>query len=413
MIDTELYDRQPPEGKIGRKSALPVLFHLRDVSRPAVRRPVDEIVAPSSAAATTPSETFESAPQFSPPTALAIPLPPAPYASEPAPAASSLDISPILPEPPPAPLELTPSSTAALVEDSDQAATTSTGPSGTEKNTLEVRPARRYKTPPTEEWFATHGKFIAAGFVLALIGTMYLARTTRKSSPSASHPTQSAPLLADAKASANDAAITIDLPTAASSSAVATAKPVAAPEGSQVDLQLPVAAQTEPSPAATAEKTAGSDSLFVFQPNKRTDERVAARNDLVPASANLPSPPPNMPATSPTGTMPAAYPVTNSPALYQEPPSASTSYPRTAAPSLPVAAPPLPSLPPATPAAGSALPPAMQNAYAPPNGPTAINRPAAMPWQPPAGAPPLPGPYQSPDNIARGPRYERTGSGNY
>src|SRR5207237_59065 len=39
---------------------------------------------------------------------------------------------------------------------------------------------RKPQTPASEDWFASHGKFIAIAFVLALIGTVYFARTNRR-----------------------------------------------------------------------------------------------------------------------------------------------------------------------------------------------------------------------------------------
>lgn len=441
MIDTELYDRRPPGGGSAGKRELPVLFHLRDVSRPRVVRPAEVASPPPTVAEPPPPVTTETI--FSPASVPAsAPLPAAPpspvfYALEPMPAAPKLNViqpvaaQPLLPPASPPPDIPPPAETTIAAPPPAEAATASkerssaasiaaestTAESATAASTAaEVRPARRFKTPRTEEWFATHGKFIAAGFVLALIGTILLAKTTRKTAPQASHPAHSAPLLASTETSATgDAAIKIDLPAASSNSAVAVTKPVAPSEAPKVELQLPVAAQADASPAATAEKSANGDSLFVFQANNRTEERVAARTDVSPAAANLPSPPPAAAAAPSTGTPPAAYPVTSSPALYQERPFAPTSYPRTSAPmlppsmppSMPVAAPPLPPAPSGAPYPGTAMPPMAQGAYVPPGGQVPST------WQPPVGAPPLEGPYQSPETTARGPRYERTGSGNY
>src|SRR5262249_10159950 len=44
---------------------------------------------------------------------------------------------------------------------------------------------RKLKTPLVEDWFTTHGRYIAVGFVLALIATVYFARMNRQSAPPA------------------------------------------------------------------------------------------------------------------------------------------------------------------------------------------------------------------------------------
>ncbi len=411
MIDAELYDRRAPEGRLGGKRELPVLFHLRDASRPRVVRPTAEESLPLATADTpAPSAAESGTPAFTAAFEPATTSPPAMYAL--APALPQLNVvQEVLEQPSSSPPAAPAAEKAPAITPLAEAASASDVPSSTEVGAADVRPARRFKTPPTEEWFATHGRYIAAGFVLALIGTVYLARTTRKATPPASATTQSAPLLAESETSvATDSAVTIALPPASSSSAVAVAKPVA-PEAPKVELQLPVASQVDRSPAAAAEQSASGDSLFVFQPTKRAEERVAVRDAPVPASANLPAPPLTSPAenSSANASLPAAYPVTSSPVSYQESSSAPASYPRTSAPTLsppmPVASPPMPTVPVGTPFPSNA--PLTQGAYVPPGGMSPSS------WQPPVAAPPLPGTYQSPETIARGPRYERTGSGNY
>jgi hypothetical protein len=290
-------------------------------------------------------------------------------------------------------------SLAKAVETVTQAEATSDSASSVDEPAATASPpTHRLKSPPLEDWFAAHGKFIAAGFVLALCGTVYFARTTRKQGPVASNPAATAPLLAETETALTP---TISVPKVESLpplTAVAESKgrPGAAEE-SKVELQLPVATPQD-STAAVAEKPAsGGDSLFVFQPSKRGEERVASLPQVTAASANAPAPP----ATTDAGPqMPLSYPVTSSPPLYQGTPAAGPGYPTHAAPA--VAPPPMP------PGPTPVVPPAagFQPGVPPQGWPQ-------QSWSPPAAAPPMAGPYQSPQTIARGPRYERTGSGNY
>jgi hypothetical protein len=217
---------------------------------------------------------------------------------------------------------------------------------------------------------------------------------------------------------------------------VAIAAPLASqplPVESKVELQAPLTPQPEAASIAS-DRPASGDNLFHFPAANRSEERVAARTDVAPASANVAAAPPNTPAAA-AASLPAAYPVTNSPSLYQDAASAAPSYPQTAAPVFPpvqpraggmpfpgVAAPPLPAAPPPGAGAGMYSPPGIGQAPFIAPAPAIAQAPAmpqAPAWQPPAiaqapmGPPPLPAVYQSPETIARGARYERTGSGNY
>jgi hypothetical protein len=389
----QLLDDQVQRPELGDQLAttaerkLPVLFHLLDVSRPRAPKPaVQPVDLVSSSPAAQVNRELELELSLAP-------LSPAPLspiaefrvADEPAVSAltssAAVDQSPepstdFVAVPQVTPLvaaETTPAAgTVQMAAPAPKAAPPVSLPATRHIN-------RRKKPAVADDWFAAHGKFIAVAFVLALIGTVYFARTSRRPVKQEEMVRPVAPLIELASVS--------QLPTTTTTLAASTSPPslattsaavAASPTPATVELHMP----TTPAPqvAATNEKQVGSDNLFVFPPNK-PDERVAARPESA-ANASRPAAAATPPATA---TMPPAYPVTASPPLY----AGAATYPQTAAPPLAAASPPN----------------AYQQALSPPGPP--------LPAAPPAADYGHPSPYQSPDNVARGPRYERTGSGNY
>jgi hypothetical protein len=240
--------------------------------------------------------------------------------------------------------------------------------------------SRGRRTAASEDWFASHGKFIAIGFVVALIGTVYFARTNRQPSSSPKAEQASKTLVAD-----NETAVS-----PAEMSATTSVKTVAVVSDSKVELQRPSApaliAKDEP-----ASKSPSSDKLFDFA-GRQQDERMAAR----PTTRSEVSTPPEQPRTTTEESKMPPAPTTN--------------------PSAPVLAPAYP----VTGAPGGAYP-ATQSPASPTNSPATYTNQfvgqttqpsaSATGWAPPGGV--NTSQNQPLDNTARGPRYERTGSGHY
>jgi hypothetical protein len=236
-----------------------------------------------------------------------------------------------------------------------------------------------------DDWLTAHGKYIALGFVLALVVTIYLARSNRgtPAQPVASahaHPGEAAnqpakaaerkeatvvsastsPANAKAKAKASQAAET-------SPAKLAEASPVKP----QTDLHPPTTPQLvrEPAPQPRA------DGLFPWA--DPAEDRLASR-ETPPAPPSTDANQHRYPVTNPNAALPPNYPPLTPPANAQPAPGY---------------APP-----------GGAYPGTNQSAGF---GPQPWN--VSPPPSPVAGAPP----YQPQDNTARDYRYERTGSGPY
>jgi hypothetical protein len=318
---------------------------------------------------------------------------------------------------------------------------------------------RRLKTPPGEDWFATHGKVIAVAFVLALIGTIYLARTNRKQAvgdqPLANADSQLQQNADEQQPSFAPGGMTTQGHSPA----------ISAISDSKVELHAPVLVVE----ASTDAKSPASDRLFDFPTPKKSDERLASRPDTrsrentsegdktVPANASEPistSAPPQSnlaPSLAPpqSNLAPPLGPAQSNLAPQTAGASVAaampTAYPLTSAPPLVGAASPMATMPaPAGYASASPGPPAdyrnqfqMQAATYPPQ--AQPNQSAAQAWVPPTNtsAPYQASAYQSqayqpgtyqpgayqpgayqpgayqPIETARGPRNERTGSGNY
>ena len=365
---------------------LPVLFHLMDVSRPKgffAPPPAFSLAAESDPSALGSAESFdlETAAELVQTKAYGS-LPaevPSPTVDSPAPVSPTL--APAVPEP----TELTPATQVSIPPADEHpvselsttpAAPGSEVPAVTESNAesqLETPPPpagdgvslrqraeerqRKRQNDKQDDWFHTQGRYIAIGFVLALLATIYLARTNRKSSappvaaktkPAATAPAKTA--LAATKPSAavaTTAAITAVRPTEKS--------PADQP---QAALHPPTIPQLAQEPATTTAPT--TETLFTF--SKSADDRLAARTDD-PASTQSASTTESPAATS-----------TDPPVLQPQYPS--TSFPGTYQPVAPA---------------------------------TPTTTPAPEPATSPSGSTPL---YPT-TNSASGIRYERTGSSIY
>jgi hypothetical protein len=296
-------------------------------------------------------------------------------------------------------------------------------PTGVSAVTLRERAEerkRKRKEGKKDDWFGTQGRYIAIGFFVALAVTIYVARNSRKSAAPPVAAKRQAPATEVAGA-AKKSTSPVKQATAVEAAKITSIRPTAksgTASEPKTALHPPTIPQLSSEPSSAS--SAADATLFTF--SKRTDERVAARNDE-PAAAStgtasgptettrpMTSPTPTSTAT-PTGTAPPTlephYPSTNYPSQYQ--PAASD--PRSAppggvyAPPTPNYAPPLPTY--APPAAAYAPPPAT---YAPP---PATYAPPSAPAGPALGPAASTMPLYPTTNTASGYRYERTGSSVY
>jgi hypothetical protein len=439
-------DRRLGDSSGDRK--LPVLFHLIDVSRP--RPPVVAEPQPSASVPPAAKTNLEPAAEAAAERPLAsITSPPA--LEVPAVSAQPNPIeSPVTPSLPTEPL---PAPTMQATNDALKADVSAIEPIPTPQPEQPPAPSpptprsqanvrRRAKTSASEDWFASHGKYIAIAFVLALVGTIYFARTNRQQATSTKSAMKSEPVAQNERSGAPVREHAEPRSLNLVNSAPTTAE-------SKVDLHPP----TAPDAAVASDKPQAKDELFTFKPAKAADDRVATRSEsssdagkqpesapqinAAPPLANTVPPqtssapplanyaPPLAGAATPSSAAPhapstpvlaPAYPITSAPSpVYPIAPTPTNAYPQTAAPSLAPAAPPL---------APSARP-QINYPVAPqaPTGPSFNYRsqyqpaaPPAQPQQPWAGPPPgisPSGQYQPLDNTALGPRYERTGTSNY
>ncbi len=423
---------------------LPILFHLADVSRPRAKPPEKPMGEPAHILAAVESLRSPVEPEAPavPLVAVAVPEAIAPAVESLTPAFAKLEVvsSPAAPAvvveepvslaPATVTLPVTPEivektlpavmSKASETPNADEGAVAAESkpvePSPPKKDTKKdavVHPVNLRKKPKTsssEDWFASHGKFIAIAFVLALIATVYFARTNREKTVAKAEPAPQPPLIETippAKGS-GEQNLWPESMTNNSKAADAGAARVQTASATESKVEL-LAPQLVSEPTGDKKK----DNLFEFA-GAKSDERVAARNDetgkaassapvlATPAAAAEPT---TYPVTSPSASR---YPVTNPPA---------SAYPATSRPALPANAPVAPpSMPPAYPG------PAYQPAPQPQAGPSIDYRsqfpaapapPAQQQAWPPAGYGGQPGSYQPFDNTARGQRNERTGSGTY
>jgi hypothetical protein len=408
----------------------PVLFHLMDVSRPRAK----------------PLPTIDSANLLNaveqlrrPPANVSESVPPA--STAPGPVATSSETAVI--ETTVAVAETSEAAEsivslelpAAENSSAEEAAEISERPSPAPLSPALVTLRKKPKTSASEDWFASHGKYIAVAFVLALVATIYFARVNREQSSVAKQEITLQPPLIDSTATV----ATTSQPAYNSGPAAPTVQTAsAASPATPSPLELRAPQLVEPS------SDRAKDNLFEFAAAKGADDRIAARSDdplkstapaLTAPALTAPSQPvareviatPAPQAAAPAAPAEAAaYPVTSSPATHYPvsiPPTA--AYPATspAQPSAPVLAPPGSSYQPQSqygPPGGGAYQP--QSQYGPPASPPTDYRsqypvtPASMPQQQPAAQAwnaGQPASYPSYDTTARGPRNERTGSGNY
>lgn len=390
-----------------QRPELPILFHLTDVSRP--RAAAKDAVADRTAE---PAKTVELlSPVIAPPPAAASATLQAAVVEKAMPfsAPAAVNSEAVAAEVIEPPIELIASgaklspgniavSKPAAAEEPILLEVAESANPATATVTLKPKSAerRQRRTPASEDWFASHGKFLAIGFVVALMGTVYFARTTRQQATLAKTETATQSPLAEHSSS--------DSPAATAPIASKSIQTVAAVSDSKVELWPPSAPALISSTSST-EKAGGSDKLFEFPAMAKAEQRVAAKpatGGSEPKNEQSPAAPES--AAGAAGLAPA-YPVTTSPATYPAAGVAPSAYPQTAYPQ--TSAPALQGPANAAPNYRSQFPtqPPQQPAAPQPSPPTSG-------WSPPTGGP-APSQYQQMNNTARGPRYEFTGSGRY
>ncbi len=180
---------------------------------------------------------------------------------------------------------------------------------------------RKRQAATKGDWFSSHGKVIAIGFVLALLATIYLARSNRKPSapPVAKATKQPTRTIKSVNAEQSIAAKSSSASPAVAIARVSPAEKPPAAE-SRTALHPPTIPQLAQEPAAAKSP---DDSLFPWA--KRDEERVAARTDAGSLPSMSPTPPtveqPQAPAAPPP-----QYPSTNYRGDYQ-PAAAPAQYP--------------------------------------------------------------------------------------
>lgn len=390
----------PPSAGTNRE--LPVLFHLMDVSR---------LKSPPAAASMPPLESYPDLKFAEAPLETAIAAP------EPLPAANTTLPTPAIEAPacevPGAsvasePVSETKETTAAeftsvptanpdqdttaqpSVSEGAERAVTATEPVATPRKETERRPARA-KAPRGNEWFANQGRYIAIGFVLALIGTIFFARSNRGTTSTAAVQPHAHPGEAGQQVSASEskpATIVGDSPeksasetnaaTPADASPAKLADAAAGEKAPQAELHPPTIPQLVREPVPSNQP----DNKALFPWTEQPADRLSMRPDA-PTATPVTAPPTQYPVTAASAPLAPSYPTTATPnsnlgAPPQQQPVAQPDY---RSPYMP-----------ATPA--NSPPPTSNQSFVPPTGG-------------PGSA------YLPSENTARGYRYERTGSGPY
>jgi hypothetical protein len=259
-----------------------------------------------------------------------------------------------------------PATTQPLVSASPTANTISTSSanvelSGPRPSSSHSNAIHRQKSKPTagDDWFATHGKFIALGFVLALIGTIYVARNRRPATK---------PVLATAshvhpgeaggakKAKSAQPASVISVSQTSPGTTASTGTTEASPakiaetaDGSEARTQLhapaipQMASSTSSSPSANSKPSTSvastDESLFPWA--KKSQETVAARPSGPQLIVNPSVPAPNAARTTPQASagngISAPATATTAPVMGSRPPASpapqqATFYPETSRP---------------------------------------------------------------------------------
>jgi len=445
MLDSD--ERNRPSR--GGASHLPVLFHLMDVSRP--RRPearaaaMDELAQPEPAMAGSAFETASEQEEVavsanqngsgtlsSNPAAASIQFPPPPLIASPelSPAnrppleqaiqASAPAISPLIKRDASMPAPETEANPSTISAPVDSPITTVEAKIVSQPVARPVEPIaappdrrshRKARRPASEDWFASHGKFIAIAFVLALLGTIYFARTSRRQPVASAEGKVASAEPAEQGKKAYDSR-PIDRTSSYRLTSNSTGESGNAQGVSSIsnDPVTELHPPTMPQLAAgdsNGDKSSKSDNLFVF-PTKKGEDRMAVRPEAaanstptIPGSTSVQAAPLG---TTPLGTSPStganselapAYPTTSQPAAPQASSPSPGAYPVTGAP--PLGAAPAPSLPAMNPT--NAGPGAGNSGYSVPNyrsqypAATGFTPPAASAWSPPAAAAAAPSPY--------------------
>ena len=393
--------RTAPAGQqAGRE--FPVLFHLMDVSRPRVLPPASDpsvppepphtaVVAPTPIAtepagpSAPPSGLIESQqlPQGGTSARVDVPLAKSVAAALSASASTATEASPSTAKDEPLQAAISPVARPNAVSDNPIAQESAT-----------KRPSQRPSaTPPARQrndWFSNQGKYIAIGFVLALVGTIYLARSNRGSGPLT---------VAQPTVHPGEAGQQIVKDDAKHATVVGKSK-----ETSPVDTTAGSAVETSPAHLTENSSSQGQPAADLHPPTIPQLVREPTATGQPDSSGLFPwsEQPGNRIATRPAGPQSVA------------PPQAQPKYPVTPANA------PLSNSYPMTSAANSGFVPAPQ---APAPAPAVPDYRSPYIPAPPAGQPPTSGqsfvpagetaPYMPSDNTARGYRYERTGPGPY
>jgi hypothetical protein len=307
------------------------------------------------------------------------------------------------------------------------------------------RPAEvrlRHRPPAAENWFGSQGKFIALGFVLALVGTIYFARSNRQPDAAAiiaetphAHPGDAgsgAPHEHSHQPTIVEAA-QVSTPSAATAGTSETSPAklsdsTAGSETSKAELHPPAIPQLASEPSSE-NRTATEDKLFQFPSAKRSDERLAVRpvgpttiinHTLTQQTApshgqgGAPaSPAAHLAATMPPAVTPPAAQLPAPPVLAPNYPVAHSPPPPGNQPGPPMGYPP-PNVGVPAPAPPAESTPRYRSPYIPPAGAgvwPAAGAPAGPPPQPQHPSAAMPPQYPFQDHSARGYRHEPTGSG--
>lgn len=391
----------------GTTRDLPVLFHLMDVSRRSSPPPAPvqlPLVEPHSAAeiVETPQESALTAPEPLPVVELtassAVIESPANEIDETPgtalPTAEAVESLAAEATPTPASISEPEVSLQTATNEPTEKAPLAVQPAATPRKEAERRSARA-KVQRGNEWFANQGRYIAIGFVLALIGTIVIARSNRGNSPTAAVQPHADPGEAGQQVAASDtepATIVGESPEkpttetatakAAETSPAKLVDAAAAEKAPQADLHPPTIPQLVREPAPSNQP----DNNALFPWTEQPNDRLATRPDApvaTPAAA-----PTQYPVTTASGPPSPSYPVTATPnsnfaAPPQQQPVAPPDY---RSPYIPAA--------PAYSQPSNSQPPNLGQSFVPPMGGTGST-------------------YLPSDNTARGYRYERTGSGPY
>ena len=342
MTATHHAEQRPSESASNPPRELQVLFHLMDVSRPKAEtcaaQAADEIASPEQTCET-PCETASNTADLA---LLATLRTPASDLEEPTaamPASVPVETTyELLPEPIEEPTLSPAQEREFMGYGSAELPSSPESPTEAQTNEPEKTVAaapkrteqrhRRRPAPIKEEWFSSHGKIIAIGFTLALICTIYFARTNRRQIAVPDAATQrdgnvAARIKQTADASKDTPEIVLEMqspagqvaasPAAGAGSELGNSAAAGTPgvEVTKADLHSPTIPQL-PAPGAEGTKPgATGDDLFVW--GKRAEERLAARPELSSTPpANTPAP--SLPSSPPVEQ--SSYPVSNYGSVY-------------------------------------------------------------------------------------------------